>query len=481
MAELIDRQLQSDGIRRRYVPPAWAVLLAACVGQFLVVLDVSVVNVALPSIRAELGLSVTGLQWVVNAYALTFAGFLLLGGRAADLFGRKRMFLVGLGLFTLASLAGGLSQQPWQLVTARAVQGLGAAVLSPATLTILTTNFPHGHERTKAIATWTAVGAGGGAAGALVGGVLTDFLSWRWVLLVNVPVGALVLVLAAWRLAESRDTTARRRLDVPGALLVTGGVAALAYGIVESGPHGWGAAGVLLPILGGVLLLAVFALVETRTKVPLIPLGLFRSRSVTAGNAVMLVCSLAMFSMWYFMSLYLQNVLHYSPLRAGFGFLPYSTAIILGSKLAPRIMVRVGGRTLAVAAVLMEVAGFLWQSRMTDHGTYLTTILGPALLMSFGAGVVATVLAATATSGVAPSEAGLSSGLVNTSRQMGGAIGLTILSTVAAGRVGSATTTTSVLAAGYGRVYLVAACFLLSAAVIMVLALPRAPRPAKAA
>ncbi|MBY8887306.1 MFS transporter [Streptomyces sp. PTM05] len=465
-------QLNTSGTDRRPAPPAWAVLLAACAGQFLVVLDVSVVNVALPSIRGDLGLSATGLQWVVNAYALTFAGFLLLGGRAADLFGRKRIFLLGLALFTLASLGGGLSQQPWQLVVARAVQGLGAAVLSPATLTILTTNFPEGSARTRAIGTWTAVGAGGGAAGGMVGGILTDYLSWRWVLLVNVPVGALVLVVAALRLAESRAQGPRRRLDVPGAVLVTSGVAALAYGIVNSGQYGWGSDRALMPLLGGAALLVAFGVVQALSREPLMPLGLLRVRSVSAGNAVMLVCGSAMFSMWYFMSLYMQNVLRYSPLRAGFAFLPFTLSIILGSKLAPRLMARVDARLLCVVGALSQAAGFAWESRMSAHGTFTGTILGPAVLMSLGAGLSMTPLAAAATSGVAPTEAGLVSGLVNTSRQMGGALGLTILATVAADRTGTATSAAA-LAAGYGRVFLVATGFLLVAAVLMAVALPR--------
>ncbi len=475
MTDLTDRQQQHADVRQRSTrPPAWAVLLAACAGQFLVVLDVSVVNVALPAIRSDLGLAETGLQWVVNAYALTFAGFLLLGGRAADLFGRKRIFLLGLALFTFASLAGGLSHAPWQLVAARSVQGLGAAVLSPATLTILTTSFPAGPARTRAIGTWTAVGAGGGAAGGLVGGVLTDYLSWRWVLLVNVPVGALVLVVAALWLTESRSKAAAR-LDVPGAVLVTGGVAALAYGIVSTGTHGWGSADALVPLLGGVAVLAVFVAVQARTAAPLMPLSLFRIRSVSAGNAVMLVCGSAMFAMWYFMSLYLQNVLHYSPLRAGLAFLPFSLSIVAGSKIAPRLMARFDGRNLAAAGALLEAAGFAWVSRMTADGTFAGTILGPAVLMSFGAGLLMTPLAAAATSGATPAEAGLVSGLVNTSRQIGGALGLTVLATVAADRIGTGTSPAA-LAAGYGRVFLVATGFVVVAAALALVALPRTRR-----
>ncbi|MET8014292.1 MFS transporter [Streptomyces sp. NPDC005271] len=462
----------------RGAPPAWAVLLAACSGQFLVVLDISVVNVALASIRTDLGLGETGLQWVVNAYAITLAGFLLLGGRAADLFGRKRVFLVGLALFTAASLAGGLAQQPWQLLAARAVQGLGAAVLSPATLTILTTTFPHGAARNRAIGTWTAVGAGGGAAGALVGGLLTDYLSWRWVLLVNVPVGALVLVAAALWLTESRSGAARR-LDVPGAVLVTAGVAALAYGIVQTEPHGWGAAEALVPLLGGVALLGGFLAVEARTREPLMPLRLFRIRAVTAANAVMVVCGGGMFAMWYFMSLYLQNVLHYSPVKAGLAFLPHSFSIVLGSKLAPRLMVRFDGKALAMAGGSLAVVGYAWQSRMEADGTFLGTVLGPAIVMSLGAGLMMTPLAAAATSGAAPSEAGLVAGLVNTSRQIGGALGLTVLATVAAERIAAGTRggarAEEALAAGYGQAFTVATGIIAGAVLLMAALLPRTP------
>ncbi|MEE4594435.1 MFS transporter [Streptomyces sp. DSM 41524] len=459
----------------RTSPPMWAVLLAACAGQFLVVLDISVVNVALPSMRTDLGLGETALQWVVNAYALTFAGFLMLGGRAADLFGRKRVFLAGLGLFTAASLAGGVAQQPWQLIAARALQGIGAAVLSPATLTILTTTFPTGSARNRAIGTWTAVGAGGGAAGALVGGVLTEYLSWRWVLLVNVPVGIVVLVAAAVWLAEGRAGTARR-LDAPGAVLVTAGVAALAYGIVQTEPHGWTAAVSLGPLLAGLVLLAVFLAVEARTAEPLMPLRLFRIRAVSAANAVMVVCGGGMFAMWYFMTLYLQNVLHYSPVKAGLAFLPHSLSIVLGSKLAPRLMARVDGKLLAIAGGSLAVVGYAWQSRMGADGTYVGTVLGPAIIMSLGSGLMMTPLAASATSGAAPSEAGLVSGLVNTSRQLGGALGLTVLATVAAERITAhGGGGPEALAAGYGRAFVVATGIIATAVVLMAVLLPRTP------
>ncbi|MFC8824397.1 DHA2 family efflux MFS transporter permease subunit [Streptomyces sp. NPDC057137] len=450
----------------------WAVILAACAGQFLVVLDVSVVNVALPSMRTDLGLSTIGLQWVLNAYSIAFAGFMLLGGRAADIFGRKRMFLAGLVVFTAASLAGGLAQEGWQLLAARGVQGLGAAVLAPATLTILTAAVPAGPARTRAIATWAAVGAGGGAAGGLVGGVLTDVLSWRWVLLINVPAGALVLVAAVLWLTESRAKEARRRLDLPGAVLVTGGLAVVAYGIVQTEQAGWGAAATLVPLLGGLLLLAAFLLVEARTKQPLMPLRLFRVRAVSAANAGMVMTGSASFAMWFFMTVYAQNVLGYTPLEAGLALIPSSLSVVLGSKLAPLVMRRIGARHVAVLGALVGAVGFGWQSMMTADGTFLRTILGPGILMMAGAGLAMTPLAALATGSAAPGEAGLVSGLVNTSRTMGGAIGLAVLSTVAAART-SHGTGPGALTEGYALAFRAGSGLLLAAAVLMFVWLPR--------
>ncbi|MGW0553070.1 MFS transporter [Streptomyces sp. NPDC002926] len=449
----------------------WAVILAACAGQFLVVLDVSVVNVALPSMRADLRLSTTGLQWVLNAYSIAFAGFMLLGGRAADIFGRKRMFLVGLGLFTAASVAGGLAQEGWQLLAARAVQGLGAAVLAPATLTIVTAAVPPGPARARAIATWTAVGAAGGAAGGLVGGALTDLLSWRWVLLINVPFGALVLVVAAIRLTESRAGDGRR-LDLPGAVLVTGGLAAVAYGIVQTEESGWTAPATLLPLLGGLAVLGVFVAVEKRTAAPLMPLKVFRSRAVSAANVAMLVCGSASFAMWFFMTVYAQNVLSYTPFQAGLALIPSSLSVIVGSKLAPRLMARAGARNVAVIGALVAATGFGLQTTMTADGTYLTSILGPGILMMAGVGLAATPLASLATSGAGPGDAGLVAGLINTSRTMGGALGLAVLSTVAAARTAGGTDPEA-LTAGYALAFRTGTGLLLAAAVLMVLWLPR--------
>ncbi|GAA3810805.1 MFS transporter [Streptomyces chiangmaiensis] len=483
MASML-RAVEDSSATRRSTPPTWVVIALACAGQFLVVLDVSVVNVALPSMRADLGLSAPGLQWVVNAYAIAFAGFMLLGGRAGDLYGRKRMFLVGLALFTVASLGGGLAREGWELLLARAAQGLGAAVLAPSTLTLLTAAVPEGAARARAIATWTAVGAGGGAAGGLVGGLLVDGLSWRWVLLINVPVGAVVLAGSALGIpparAESRaggkllesGTGDGRRLDLPGALLVTSGLAALAYGIVQTEAEGWAAAATLVPLCAGLVLIGLFLAVEARAKAPLMPLGLLRLRSVSSANAAMFVSGSAMFCMWFFMTLYLQNVLGYSPLDAGLALVPSSLAVVLGSKLAPLVMPAAGARNVAVLGTLVAAAGFGWQSTMTVHGSYPTTIMLPGILMMLGAGLAATPLAALATSEAAPGDAGLASGLINTSRTMGGSLGLAVMSTVAATRTGGRGSAQA-LTEGYAQAFRMSGCLLLAGALLMLAWLPR--------
>ena len=417
-------------------PPLWAVVLAACAGQFLVVLDVSVVNTALPSMRADLAMSAVGLQWVVNAYSIAYAGFMLLGGRAGDLFGRKRMFLVGLGLFTAASLAGGLAQEGWQLLAARAVQGLGAAVLAPSTLALLTSAVPEGPARVRAIGTWSAVGAGGGAAGGLVGGVLTDLLSWRWVLLINVPIGVLVLAAGVAWLSEGA-TDRGRRLDLPGATLVTAGK----------------------------------LLVEARTRSPLMPLKLFRVRSVSAANAAMFVCGGAMFSMWFFMTLYSQNVLGYSAMIAGLALIPSSLSVVVGSKAAPRLMPVIGAKNVSMIGIVVAAAGFGWQSTMTADGAYVTSIMLPGVLMMLGAGLASTPLASLATSGAAPGDAGLVSGLINTSRTMGGALGLAVLSTVAAS-VSAGSDSGQALTDGYAAAFRTSGFILVAGVVLMLLWMP---------
>ncbi|MGP4024026.1 DHA2 family efflux MFS transporter permease subunit [Actinomadura sp. 3N407] len=443
--------------------PGWAALLAASIGQFLVVLDISVVNVALPEMRTSLGFGATGLQWVVNAYSLTFAGFLLLGGRAADLFGRKRVFLVGLGLFTVASLAGGFAQGGSMLIGARAVQGLGAAILAPVTLSLVTATFPAGPARTKAIAMWTAVGTAGGATGGLVGGLLTDYLSWRWVFLINVPVGLVVAVIAARWLRHGRDTGGRARLDLPGAVLVTGGVGLLAFGIGRIETHGWTS---LVPLTGGLALLAAFVAVEARSSHPLVRLRLFQLRSVAVGNLATLVITMGGFALWYFLSLYMQNVLEYSAVRTGLSFLPHTAGIIIGSRLAPLLMERMDARFLAGAGGLLAAAGFAWQSVVLDaDGTFLGSVFGPGAAMALGFGLLMTPLVEASTRGAPDDEAGAVAGVVNTSRTIGGAIGLTVLGAAAAASGPE-------LVDGYATAFLVAA-LITAAGTALVPFLPR--------
>ena len=453
------------------------VLVVACLAQFMVVLDVSIENVALPAMREALGFSAVGLQWVVSAYTLAFAGFLLLGGRAADLFGRRRMFLVGLALFGAASLVGGLADSPGLVLAARAAQGLGGAVLSPATLTILTTTFAEGAARSRALGAWAAIGGVGGAVGGIAGGVLVHFLSWRWIFLVNVPVVLLTAALAVLAITETRAEN-RPRLDTGGALLVTGGLVSFVHGVVSSETAGWGSPLTWGSFVLAVVLLAGFGLLETRISSPLVPLGIFRVRTVSVANATMALISSAMFAMWYFVSLHMQNVLGFDALTAGLAFLPQSGAIVVGSQLSSRLLGRVGTRPLLVGGAFLTAAGFAWFSLLTPTSTWVGGVLGPGVAVGLGMGIALTPLAGAATSGLARSQAGLASGLLNTSRQVGGAIGLSVLSTLATARAASFTAQGSTAAAastaGTTRAFAVAAVVVTLAGLVASL-LPRTP------
>jgi EmrB/QacA subfamily drug resistance transporter len=444
---------------RRRNAPTWVILGLACVAQFMVILDVSVVNVALPSIGRDLHYSPVGLQWVVNAYVLTFAGFLLLGGRAADLYGRRRIFLAGLGLFVATSLLGGFAQSAGWLTTARALQGIGGAALSPATLTIIVTTFS-GRELARALGVWSAMGGAGGAAGVLLGGVLTAELSWRWVLFINIPIGLATAAVALVYLGEARGTGPRRRLDVPGAVTVTAGLAALVYAIVGTDQYAWGSAHTVSWLAVAVVLLGAFLLLQLRGKAPLMPLRLFRFRAVTWANVVMLIVGAAFFSMWYFLSLYLQDVLAYGPLRAGLAFLPMGLAIIVGAQLTSRIMPRTGARLLLLAGTALVCGGFLWLSRIGPDSHYWGAVLGPGVIISFSLGVLFTPLVSAATTDVDRADAGLASGLLNTSRQVGGSLGLAVLATVASSHTRSleqaGTAAGAAMADGFARAFLVA-------------------------
>jgi EmrB/QacA subfamily drug resistance transporter len=454
------------------------ILTLCCLAQFMVILDVSIVNVALPSIRHDLGFSATGLQWVVNAYTLTFAGFLLLGGRAADLIGRREVFAGGLLLFALASLFGGIAQTEGQLVAARAAQGLGGAVVAPATLSILTTTFTEGRERNKALGLWGAMGGLGGATGALLGGILTQTLTWRWILLINVPIG-IVVALAGLRVVTRgrRDAGAARSFDLSGALTVTAGLVVLTYGIVETDVHGWGSARTLVTIALGLALLATFALIEGRlAQAPLVPLRIFRNRPVTAANLVVFCLGAASFAMWYFLSLYLQLVLHLDPIEAGLAFLPMTGAIIATSQLASRLTGRFGAGVVLSFGMGLLALGMLGLSRISANGSYAADVLAPSVVTAVGLGCAFVSVTIAATSGVRGPEAGLASGLVNTFRQVGGSIGLALLATVATQRTGALTGTVSTEVAqteGFQRAFLAGAAFAAVGAAISLTMLAR--------
>ena len=443
--------------------PQWVVLAVACVAQFMVVLDVSIVNVALPSIGRDLHYSSTGLQWVVNAYVLTFAGFLLLGGRAADLYGRRRVFLFGLSLFTVASLVGGLATDSAWLTTARALQGVGGAVLSPATLTIIVTSYS-GERLARALGVWSAVAGAGGAAGAILGGVLTAELSWRWVLFVNVPIGAAGLVVAVAALTEVRRPSATC-LDVAGAVTATAGLALLVYAIVGTDTSGWGSARTLGILVGAAILLGIFAVIQLKVAAtPLVPFRLFRSRAVTGANVVMLLVAAGFFSMWYFLSLHMQNVLGYGALRAGLAFVPMALGIIVATQISSRLVSRTGARPLLTAGSLLCAGGFVWLSGIGHSGGYWSDVFGAGTMVAFAVGLMFTPLASAATEGVDRAEAGLASGVLNTSRQVGGSLGLAVLATVAVDRTQSvlasargAALRDQALTSGYSRAFAVAA------------------------
>jgi MFS family permease len=420
----------------------------------MVVLDVSVVNVALPSIRSSLGFSATGLTWVAHAYTLAFGGLLLLGGRLADLYGHRRVFAAGLALFCAASLLGGAAPSPGLLVAARALQGVGAAVLAPATLTILTASFPEGRARVRALAAWTAVSVAGGAVGNLLGGALTEALSWRAILLVNVPVGIAALAMTPYLLGRERhdrdphstgprgrDPRGRSpaggrggRIDLPGAVTATGGTVALTYGLTRTAEHGWGDPATVAVLAAGVLALVLFAAVESRASAPLLPPGLLRRRAVWAGNAmVFLAGACFQVPMWYFLTFYMQDELGFGPLLTGLGFLPHTlVTMAVGWLVTPWLMGFVRARTLIGVGCLTAAAGFAWQAAAVTEQTYAAAVLGPAVLMSVGGGLFTTPLTAVVTSGAAAGDAGAVSGLMNAAKQTGGALGLAALMTTAA-------------------------------------------------
>jgi EmrB/QacA subfamily drug resistance transporter len=443
-------------------------LLLLAMTQFMIVVDASIVNVALPSIGRELEFSRENLSWVINAYTLVFGGFLLLGGRMADLLGRRRLFMLGLGVFSVASLVGGLSSNDVMLVIARAFQGLGAALVSPAALSIVTTTFAEGAERNRALGVWGAVAGAGGAAGVLLGGVLTEYLGWEWVLWVNVPIGALAIFLAPRLLPESRDEVEHRTFDLPGAFTVTAGLALLVYTIVDAESAGWTSGQTLGLGAVALVLIGTFLAIESRTRAPLMPLGIFRLRTLRGANVVGLLIGMSLFSMFFFISLYLQQVLGFSALETGLAYLPLSIFIILSAGAASQLVTRLGFKPPLTAGLVLIAIGLLWFSRVDPGGSYVGDVLFPSLIVAVGLGFSFVPVTIAAVTGTSPAEAGLASGLINTSQQIGGALGVAILASVAnsvtngstAGNPGAA------LTEGFQSAFLVGAGFAVLGAIL---------------
>jgi EmrB/QacA subfamily drug resistance transporter len=444
----------------------WLVLVLVCIAQFMVVLDATITNVALPSIQQDLHFSQSNLQWVINGYTLVFGGFLLLGGRAGDLFGPRRIFLIGVVVFSVASLANGLSQSGGMLIGFRALQGLGAALISPAALSIITTTFAEGEERAKALGVWSAIAAGGAAFGLLLGGILTDLLAWEWIFFVNVPIGIAAFVLSTRYVPESKIADRPSTVDLPGAVSVTTGLIVLVYAIVKAEDYGWGSGRTLGLIGVAVALLVAFVFIERRSAAPLIRLDIFRSRMISGANGIMILVAGGMFAFFFLSSLYTQQVLEYSPLQAGLAFLPFTLGIIVGAGASQALGRRIPLHYIAIIGMGLASLGLLVMSGAGTDGSYLANILPAIVPMSIGMGMIFLPLTLIATTGVGAADAGLASGLFNTSQQVGGALGLAILSTLAAdkttsilgdlGRAAGAQDRLSALVDGFQVAYLAA-------------------------
>jgi EmrB/QacA subfamily drug resistance transporter len=453
----------------------WLALALLATAQFVIVLDASIVNVALPSIGKDLDFSQDDLSWVVNAYTLIFGGFLLLGGRLADLLGRRRLFMSGLILFALASLAGGFAQSELWLIVARGVQGLGAAMVSPAALSIVTTTFREGAERNTALGVWGAVAGSGGAAGVLLGGMLTEWAGWEWVLFVNVPIGLIAAAIAPRLLVESRDADRERHFDVAGATTVTAGLALGVYALVDANNAGWTSTQTLLLGAVSILLLVAFAGVESRSRNPLVPFSIFRLRTLRGSNVVGLLIGMSLFSMFFFISLYLQQVLGYSALKTGLAYLPLALMIIVSAGVASQLVTKMGFKPTLIIGLVFITAGLLWFGQVSaPGGSYLGDVLFPSLQAAIGLGLSFVSVTIGAVTGTKDDEAGLASGLINTAQQVGGALGLAILSSIANSRTdtvakGGEHNPLVALTEGFQTAFLVGAGFAAAGAILAAL------------
>src|SRR3954467_6083941 len=466
-AEAPDRQVRAS---------ANAVLAIVAVAQFMVVLDATVVNVALPSIQRDVGFSEQSLSWVLNAYTLIFGGFLLLGGRAADRLGRRRLFMAGIALFAGASLACGLSQSEAMLLVARGAQGLGGAMVSPAALSIILTTFAEGTERNRALAVWGAIAGAGGAVGLLLGGAIVQVLSWRWVFFINVPIGAAVLLLAPRVLPESRAEGVRRGYDLEGATAITLGTMALVFTLIKSNDWGWGSTRTLVGLAVAAVLLVGFVWIERRHENPLVPLRIFSNRSLAAADATMLLVAAALFCVFFFCTLYLQQVLGYNALKTGVAYLPLSLTLIASSALASRVLDRFTPKPVLVTGLLIATVGFALFTRLQAQGDYAGRVLPAMVVMGVGLGMSFVPITIAATSGVAPEASGLASGLLNTTQQVGGSLGLAVLSAVSTTRITSAlhggSTLPVALTHGFTGAFTVSAILCAVAAVVAMVLLP---------
>jgi EmrB/QacA subfamily drug resistance transporter len=451
----------------------WLVLVLVCIAQFMVILDATIVNVALPSIQHGLHFSPTSLQWIVNAYALVFGGFLLLGGRASDLLGRQRLFIAGVIVFTVASLINGIATSSGVLIGGRALQGLGAALVSPAALSIVTTTFAEGRERTKALGVWSAIAAGGGAFGLIIGGLLTETLSWRWVFFVNIPIGIAAALLSLRYIPNTRSEEKPHSADVAGAVTVTGGLLLLVYAIVKAQTYGWGDMKTFGLFAAAVALLASFIVIEQRSRSPLIRLSIFRLRSLTASNLSMLLVASGMFSMFYFASIYVQEILGYGPLKAGFAFLPFTFGIVIGAGAAQALISRIGIRAVTASGLTIAAFGLAYFTQVSVTGTYWSEVFPGVAVMSIGMGLTFVPLTLLATTNISNEDAGLASGIFNTSQQIGGALGLAVLSTLAASRTSSlaagGTDRAEALTRGFHVAFAVGTAFLVAGLAVLLI------------
>jgi EmrB/QacA subfamily drug resistance transporter len=461
-------------------PPKALILVLLAAAQFVVVLDASIVTIALPSIGADLGVSQDNLSWVINAYLLAYGGFLLLGGRMADLLGRRRIFVIGLLIFALASLFAGLAESDAWLIAARAGQGFGAALLSPAALSIILTVFADGPERNRALGVWGAIAGFGGAAGVLLGGVLSDTIGWEWIFYVNVPIVAVVVGGALAFVPEGRSLQANRSFDIAGAISITAGLSLLVFGIVEAADIGWGSVQTIVVLVLSFALIGVFIAIERRAETPLVRLGILRLRTVTGANVLAFAAMSALFAFFFFASLLMQQVLEYTPVEAGLAFLPMSLGFIVAAGIVSRLVSRLGFKPVLIGGLVIIGGGLIWISRVTVEASYATDLLGPFVVAAVGGAAAMIAITVAAVTGVEDREAGLGSGLINTSQQIGGALGIAILATISISRTNDAlagagddpAALPAALTEGFQAAFLAAAIIVLASAALAVVLLP---------